>query len=269
MVGSLDPLFWHSEWHFETVQNSVFICDEMWEENHPTSSIISEIFLQHLEETKLVPIIHKLNLTKYLHYVEDILIIYDNQHTDINTITHEFNTLYSNIHFTHEDEHNKHINYLDTTIQRHNSLISLSVYRKPTYTDSIIPYDSNHPTQHKYAAVRFLYNRLDTYQLQGKNYTHEENIIRSILHNNRFPLHDHTPKQPHQLHTNLIPTQTTQIHTPPRKWCTFTYTGKETLQITKIFKETDLKIAFRTDNTIQKLLNHNNPNHNKYTKSGI
>jgi hypothetical protein len=33
IVGSSDPLFWHSEWHIETVQNAVFSCDELWEEN--------------------------------------------------------------------------------------------------------------------------------------------------------------------------------------------------------------------------------------------
>jgi hypothetical protein len=148
---------------------------------------------------------------------------------DINTLTHEFNTLHSNILFTHEEEHDKYINYLDTTIQRHNSHISISVYTKPTYTDSIIPHDSNHPTQHKYAAVRFLYNRLDTYQLQGKNYTQEENIICCTLHNNQFPLHDHIPKEQHKQPTNLTPSLTTQTHNPPQKWCTFTYTGKETL----------------------------------------
>jgi hypothetical protein len=38
----------------------------------------------------------------------------------------------------------------------------------PTYT-------SNDPPQHKYAAVRFLYNRLNTYQLHMDEYKQEEN----------------------------------------------------------------------------------------------
>jgi hypothetical protein len=158
----------------------------------PTSSNLSELFLQHIEETKLTPITKKLHLIKYLWYVDDILIIFDNRHTDINSITQEFNSLHNNIHFTHEEEQDKHINYLDITIQRHDSHLSFSVYRKPTYTDSIIPHDSNHPTQHKYAAIRFLYNRLDSYHLQGTNYTQENNIVANILHNNQFPPHTQT-----------------------------------------------------------------------------
>ena len=45
------------------------------------------------------------------------------------------------------------------------NLYAGAIYRKPTFTDTIIPFNSNHPTQHKYAAVRHLYNRLNTYNL--------------------------------------------------------------------------------------------------------
>jgi hypothetical protein len=40
------------------------------------------------------------------------------------------------------------------------------------------------------------------------------------------------------------------------KFATFTYTGKETRFITKLFKHTNLRIAYRTPNTIGKLLPH-------------
>jgi hypothetical protein len=45
-------------------------------------------------------------------------------------------------------------------------------YTNPTFTDAIIPYTSNHPTQHKYATVKFLYNRLNNYDLQKEEYQH-------------------------------------------------------------------------------------------------
>jgi hypothetical protein len=38
-----------------------------------------------------------------------------------------------------------------------------------------------------------------------------------------------------------------------KKWATFTYTGSETKFITKLFKNTNLKIAYKTVNTIGKL----------------
>jgi hypothetical protein len=56
----------------------------------PSSSLISEIFLQKLEHTKLPIIAKKLNLFNYFRYVDDILVVYDTQHADIDTITKEF-----------------------------------------------------------------------------------------------------------------------------------------------------------------------------------
>ena len=54
-----------------------------------------------------------------------------------------------------------------------------------------------------------------------------------------------------------------------RKWVTFTYTDKETLYITNAFKHTDLKIAFRTNNTIENLLKQRNPISDKFSSSGV
>jgi hypothetical protein len=40
------------------------------------------------------------------------------------------------------------------------------------------------------------------------------------------------------------------------KWATFTYYGKEVRQITKLFKNTQLRVAFRTQNTINNIVKH-------------
>jgi hypothetical protein len=53
------------------------------------------------------------------------------------------------------------------------------------------------------------------------------------------------------------------------KWITFTYTGKETTYITKLFKRTNIKIAFRTNNTIYSQLTQKHHKMDKYTQSGV
>jgi hypothetical protein len=55
-----------------------------------------------------------------------------------------------------------------------------------------------------------------------------------------------------------------------KKWVT-TYTGKETRHITKLFKDTEVKIAFRTNNTIKRILNPKPPieHNNKYDSPGV
>jgi hypothetical protein len=54
-----------------------------------------------------------------------------------------------------------------------------------------------------------------------------------------------------------------------RKWVTFTYNGKETLNITNAFKHTTPKIAFRTNNTVENLLKQRIPISDKFTSSGV
>jgi len=42
------------------------------------------------------------------------------------------------------------------------------VYRKCTYSDVIVPFNSFYPLEHKLATLRFLTNRLKTYLLRNK-----------------------------------------------------------------------------------------------------
>jgi len=135
--------------------------------------------------------------------MDDILLIYDSTHTHIQTLLHDFNTIHPKLKFTVETESNNMINYLDITIYRTSTHWKTSVYRKPTFTDTIIPHTSNHPTQHKYAAVKFLYNRLNTYDLQGDEYR-QENIIHYIMHNNSFPIHPPTKETPAEHTSNSM-----------------------------------------------------------------
>jgi len=123
----------------------------------------------------------------YFRYVDEILLIYYSLHTDIHAILHEFNFIHPHLQFTQETEQNNAINHLDITIHKTLTNIKISIHKKPTFTDSIIPYISSHPTQQKHAAVRFLYNRLKTYQIFTADYQREENNIYNILRNSDFP----------------------------------------------------------------------------------
>jgi hypothetical protein len=120
--------------------------------------------------------------------------------------------------------------------------MNISIFRKPTYTDTLIPYISNHPIQQKYAAIGFLYDRLNSYHLQGKEYRHEENIIHDILHNNSSPI---IPQKP-----NNNQSSQSQNSQNKQKCCAFPYVGIETMYVTKIFKHSNIKVAHRTKNTI-------------------
>ena len=132
----------------------------------PTSSILSEFFLQHLENTQIYDILLNYNIVGYIRYVDDLLIIYNDRKTDIEELLYRFNDITPKLNFTIEKETGGNINFLDLTIHRDIDSFSIDkgVYRKPTYTDTIIPIDSCHPTENKYAAIRHLLNRLNSYQ---------------------------------------------------------------------------------------------------------
>jgi hypothetical protein len=119
----------------------------------PSSGLVAEIFLQHLEHLHLPQLTHKHKIINYWRYVDDILIAYDPSHTNIQAILQDFNSKHTNLQFTAETETGNNINYLDVSIHRSPKCLKISIFRKPTFTDTIIPYTSNHPTQHKYATI--------------------------------------------------------------------------------------------------------------------
>jgi len=135
----------------------------------PTSSIFSEMYLQYIENTVVYDTLIQNNIMGYFRYVDDIFIVYDSTTTDIVKVLDSFNKLIPSIKFTMERETNNRINFLDITITKEHDKLTFDIYRKPTTTDSIIQYDSCHPTEHKLAAVRYLTNRMNTCHLNTAN----------------------------------------------------------------------------------------------------
>ena len=107
--------------------------------------------------------------------MDDILIVYREELTNIQEVLKVFNNMTPTMTFTMEEEVNNSINFLDITTYKTNHKISFNIYRKPTATDVIIPNDSCHPPEQKLAAIRYLVSRLLTYPLckktKGKNTT--------------------------------------------------------------------------------------------------
>jgi regulator of PEP synthase PpsR (kinase-PPPase family) len=150
-----------------------------------------------------------------------------------------------------EHETDNRINFLDLTIKKDNGHLSFEIYRKPTCTDIIIPRDSCHPTEQKLSAIRYLHNRNNTYTTDQDSKQKEHAIINQILHNNRYDQIQTTK------YTGKKPPTNTQ-DTKQKKWAKFTFIGKETRYITKLFKKHDINIAFMTKNNIKHLLQQKN-----------
>jgi hypothetical protein len=104
----------------------------------PTSATQAEIFFQFLEHKIIYKILNQHQNIDYYQYVDDILMIYSQQHMIIEITLDDFNSIHPKIKFTIEKEIQNRINYLNLTITIENNKLTFAIYRKPATTDSII-----------------------------------------------------------------------------------------------------------------------------------
>ena len=191
----------------------------------PTSSIFSEFYLQHHENSRIYDLLRNHNIAGYFRYVDDILIIYDESTMNIKDLLHCFNNPNPKLKFTLEKEVKRRINFLELTIHREHNKFSIDIYRKPTFTDTIIPNDSCHPEEHKLPAIRSLYDRLDNYHLPPDTRQNEDNRIQQILQNKGYI----TPTRPPTCNYNTNPPRRSQTkgtaHQPAHAHATTTNTN--------------------------------------------
>ena len=77
----------------------------------PSSAVIAEIFLKHADNLHLEHLAQKHNTINYFRYVDDILLIFDPNHTDIQAILTDFNAKLPKLHLTAETEGNTSLFY--------------------------------------------------------------------------------------------------------------------------------------------------------------
>jgi hypothetical protein len=83
----------------------------------PSSGLIAEFFLQHTKNVHLARLSRKHKINDF-RYADGILLIFDSNHADIQTIPTGFNVLHPNLQFTVEVERDNTINYLDVSIHK-------------------------------------------------------------------------------------------------------------------------------------------------------
>jgi hypothetical protein len=250
------------EQNYFIFHDTTYIQNEGLAMGAPTSSVFSEIYLQYIENKKLYDILIEHHIQGYFRYVDGILIVYNENKTNIHNVLDAFNNTVPNLKFTLEEEVNNKINFLDVTITKKDSNLSFDIYRKPSFTDTIIPNDSCHPREHKLSAIRYLVNRMTTYNLDPTSIQKEHERLKQILLNNKYDtsiLHNVNNKNNEREHD-----------TQKTKWAKFTYMGKEARLIANLFKNTDIKVAFTTNNNVERHLSTQcNQIQNKYDKCGI
>lgn len=167
-----------------------------------------------------------------------------------------------------EVEEDSRINYLDLTIKinKTRGKIEYGIYRKPTATDTIIHNTSNHPQQHKNAAIRQLVTRLEKIPLSGEAYAKELQTIYTIATNNgyRKDLVD-------KIRSNILQPRRQDEKNKDEKstWTSLTYMGKSTFKLAKFFRKHNINTAFKTMNNLGKILRNNTNDIDTLDKQGV
>jgi len=219
----------------------------------PISGTVAEMYIQYVEAIHIKQWWETGEICYYKRYVDDILIIYNNHKIKNSTIKQRINTIDKNLEFKMTPENSNTINFLDLTLHRNSNNIELSMYRKPTSTDTTIHYKSNHPHEHKMATFRFFINRMTTLPMTKESKTEEWKTIITTAAKIGYPSHiihnlkkkvtsKRMQKEKHEQENEMK---------QPKKWITFTYHSPPIRRITNLFKDTNTLISFRTTNTIQ------------------
>jgi len=198
----------------------------------PISSTLEEIYLQYLEEKCIKHCLEHEDILYYGRIVDDLLLIYDRRKISADKIHNFVNHTDVNLEFKISEEINNTLPYRDLSISRSNNNIELDIYRKPTYTDIMIHYTSNHPYNHKVAAFIFYINRMISMPITRQATNQEWHKILTMARNNGFPEHIiHELKK--KLTTNKIKvTQTNPPQKQTNKWITFTFYGPPVHKVT-------------------------------------
>ena len=96
----------------------------------PISSTIAEIYIHFFEESYVKQWLDSRQILYYKRYVDDILIIYNQNKTNEDILNHANNTD-KHLQFKLSTEENNLINYLDLSIYRNNSSVELGSIENP------------------------------------------------------------------------------------------------------------------------------------------
>ncbi|KAL1448333.1 hypothetical protein WDU94_003599 [Cyamophila willieti] len=155
------------------------------------------------------------------------------------------NRIYNN--FTLELEYGgSEINFLDLTISIREGKHFFKIYRKPSYTDVIIPASSYHMYNHKMAYFRNMYNRVLEVPLGEEEFKEEMKTIKIIGNNNGYSNYQMRKVFNNTLRNKVEKILYTTRDTKTKKYVGLPYVKSLEHPVNKIFQKYGYKPAFQS-----------------------
>ncbi|BHF70506.1 hypothetical protein SprV_0301368500 [Sparganum proliferum] len=148
----------------------------------PVSGLVAELVLQ--ESEKIAFIQHEPVLWR--RYVNDTFVIVKK---DMLQHFHSlFNTVFSDIKFTREEEQEQQLPFLDVLVRRNlNDELGTTVYMKATNIKQLLSFHSNHPVTHKRSCVKTLFKRIQSHCSKPEDRARETRYLRDQCVQNGYP----------------------------------------------------------------------------------
>ncbi|KAG8236787.1 hypothetical protein J437_LFUL016280 [Ladona fulva] len=170
----------------------------------PLSLLLAELFMDNFEKNLFFLPHPKLKqIIFWKRFVDDIFCIIDGTERDIQELLTGI------------------LKFLRFSISISKNKASLKVFRKPTYTDQVIPNSSSHRASQKYAAFHAMIHRLVNLPLSTQGYEEELNTIKSIVGNNGYNIclvENILKKKNAKLASAMIFPSLTPIESEGKKW---------------------------------------------------
>jgi hypothetical protein len=99
--------------------------------------------MQYIENNHIIGTLTKHNILDYHRYLDDILIVYNEDHTDIDDTLKELDSIHPSIQYTIDNERNNQLNYLDITIDNTHDTLTFNIlethHHRSNHTQWLMP----------------------------------------------------------------------------------------------------------------------------------
>jgi hypothetical protein len=229
----------------------------------PLGPTLANIFMSHFEKKHMANM-KKLGLKVWMRYVDDTFVVLRNKE-DSKKLLRYLNDQHPNIKFTHEEQENNTLPFLDVLVTIHNKKLISRVYRKKTFTGVYLNWNSLTSKRYKIGLINCLLDRTWNICSSTILFHDEMEKLKSILLKNDYPI-EIIDRAIEKFLNRKMGQSNKKTNVPkPKVTLTLPYLDDQKTEIfeTKLngliksyYPQLDLKVAYKTPKQIKDLFRY-------------